>query len=456
MSRFVFALAALLGFLWLTETSAIAQRADDKKKTETPAKPGGGGAAPPANKKAGSKPADNGGSAKKPVAKPGGAKDPDTKPAAKSPARRFQKVIVRFSYIPGPQALPTIIARERGFFRREGLIVSALPVTRQQAIVDSLRAGITDFATGSQAWLLDVAQAKVPMKVVAMNGHGRAMELIVPAWDKRTKKMADFRGKTILLLRGTHNFDAIAEFFKILLFNRMKLGDVRFSFVTLPQLRTFLSKSKKVQAALRRQRIGGFLGYREHTNFYVENKSARVVLSNQQISKLLGRNGPRPLFASAAIVKDHPETVQRFVNAWVAALDYLNRNEDQAVRLLRVYLARQFGRTLSKERARFYVHSIKYARFKWTAQDITETNINGKIIRAGRNLLWGRIKDPKKRPFQTAPVVDGYIDNRFVEKALKKLKQDRERAAARSTKEGNEKKADSPKKAPAGEEKKSK
>ena len=378
MSRFAFALAAFLGFLWMTETSANAQRADDKKKTETPTKPAGDGAAQPANKKAGSKPADSGGNAKKADGKAGDGKDPQAKPAA-PPARRFQKVIVRFSYIPGPQALPTIIARERGFFRREGLIVSALPVTRQQAIVDSLRAGITDFATGSQAWLLDVAQAKVPMKVVAMNGHGRQMELIVPSWDTRTKKMADFRGKTILLLRGTHNFDAIAEFFKILLFNRMKLGDVRFSFVTLPQLRTFLSKNKKVQALLRRRRIAGFLGYREHTNFYVENKSARVVLSNAQISKLLGRNGPRPLFASAAIVKEHPETVQRFVNAWVAALDYLNRNEDQAVRLLRVYLARQFGRTLSKERARFYVHSIKYGRFKWTPQDVRKPTSTARL-----------------------------------------------------------------------------
>ena len=334
--------------------------------------------------------------------------------------------------------------------------MSALPVTSQQAIVDSLRTGIAAFATGSQAWLLDVAQSKVPMKVVALNGHERAMEVIVPAWDTRTKKMTDFRGKTILLLRGTHNFDAIAEFFKILLFNRMKLTDVRFSFVTAVQLRTLLSNNKKVRQLLRRRRIAGFFGYREHTNYYVERKAARVVVSNDAISKLLGRNGPRPLFANAAIVRDHPETVQRFVNAWVAALDYIRTNNDQAVRLLRIYLARQFGRTLTKKSAQFFLRSIKYNRVEWSVPDIKETNINGKIIRAGRNILWRGIKDPKKRPFQTAPTVDSYIDNRFVRNAVKKLKQDKARAAERAKSKDKGTSPDDAKKRKAGQSKKTK
>lgn len=357
---------------------------------------------------------------------------------AQAPAE--YRVIVRLSYNPGTAALPVVIAQERGFFRREGLVVSAIPVTSQRAVVASLSSGAADFATGSQAWLIDMAQADLPVKVVALNGYERQMELIVPGWEKSVKSVKDLKGKTVLILQGTHNFDAVPELFKILLFNRIRLSQVKIGFFPLSQLGAVFAGNAKAQAAMKRRKIAAFFGYKEHTDYYVKRKLARVVMTNEDIRELLGRNGPRPLFANAKLIKRYPETVQRFVNAWVAAQDYVENNPEDASRLLRLYLIRQYGFTASDEASRAYVQTIRYGRYDWTPQDIRETNINAKMISQGRDILFSGIKDPKKRPFQKPPTVDKYIDNSFVKKAIAKLKEEKEKraAAAKKTDEASE------------------
>jgi ABC-type nitrate/sulfonate/bicarbonate transport system substrate-binding protein len=69
--------------------------------------------------------------------------------------------IVRLSYIPGNFALPVLVGIEHGMFAREGLSVSAVPVTDEGTIIRSLTAGATDFAIGSQSVLLSAAQNKL-------------------------------------------------------------------------------------------------------------------------------------------------------------------------------------------------------------------------------------------------------------------------------------------------------
>ena len=328
--------------------------------------------------------------------------------------------MVRLTYIPGSEAIPVLVAIERGFFRKQGLTVSALPVLSQQAVTTALALGLTDFATGSQSWLLDMANAKIRAKVIALSGYGREMELIVPSWDKRTKKLADMKGKRVLIVRGTHNFDAVPEFYRALIFSRLKLTDVGVSFINLRQLRIIMNP--KFRRGFIKQRIAGVFTLREYTFNFLKNKRARVVLDNKALTKLIGRLGARPLFASDNIIKKSPQTVQRFVQAWVETMDYIVKNPEDTARLLRIYFARQYGVRLPKGQAEFLLKLVKYDRVAWTQNDIRGAVINGKAISAARNLLFSHIKDKKKRPFQKPPSLDGYFDAQFVEKAKEALK----------------------------------
>lgn len=328
--------------------------------------------------------------------------------------------MVRLTYIPGSAAIPVIVAVERGFFRKHGLTVSALPVLSQQAVTTALALGITDFATGSQSWLLDMANSKIAAKVVALSGYGRQMELIVPSWDKKTKKISDMKGKRILIVRGTHNFDAVPEFFRVLLFSRMRLNDVRISFINLQQLKIVMNP--KFRRGYRKQNIAGIFTLREYTHNFTKDKRARVVMSNAALTKLIGRIGARPLFASDNIVSKSPETVKRFVRAWVEASAYIANNPKDVSRLMRIYFARQYGVRLPDGQSELLLSLIKYDRVAWTEYDIKGAIINGKAISAARNLLFSHIKDAKKRPFQKPPQLEKYFDMSFVKSVVAEQK----------------------------------
>jgi len=339
--------------------------------------------------------------------------------------------IIRLSYIPGNFALPVLVGIEHGHFAREGLFLSILPVTEESAVMRSLAQGGTDFAIGSQSLLLSVAENKLDTKVVAMAGYARELELIVPAWDATTKSLADVKGKTLLLLNGVHNFDAVPELYRALALSKpaMRLSDVNIQFIDLVNVRPLLEP--KLRPAWTQRKVGGILMFREFTSTFVDEKKARVAVSNDNLSKLIGRTGAQPLFASNLILEKDPKAAERFVRAWARTLQYMAdaANKDAVVRVLQIYYLRQYGHALKKELAELYFGVTKYDRVAWTDQDTAEVNINAKALNAGRNLLFARIKDPNQRPFKDVPDVKSIVDSSIAVKVLAELEAEKKAAA---------------------------
>jgi len=339
--------------------------------------------------------------------------------------------VVRLSYIPGNFALPVLVGIEHGLFAHEGLSLSPVPVTDEGAILRSLGAGGTDFAIGSQSALISLAGNKIEAKVVAIAGSAREVDLVVPIWDTTTKKLADLKGKTVVLLNGVHNFDAVPELYRALALSKppMKLSDVNIQFVELANLQVIMDPRAKQAYAQRK--LAGVLMLREFTQSYVDDKKARVVLSSEELTKLIGRHGAQPLFASKLMLTRFPGTVERFVRAWARTMQYLSdpANKTAVVRVLQIYYLRQYGYPLKRELAERYIGNTNYQHVAWSAEDIAEVNINAKALSAARNLLFARIKDPNQRPFKTAVTVDEFVDMSFATKALAALEAEKKTAA---------------------------
>ena len=347
--------------------------------------------------------------------------------------------IVRLSYIPGNFALPVLVAIEHGIFAHEGLSVSPVPVTDENAILRSLALGGTDFAVGSQSTLISVAGNKLETKVVAIAGAAREIDLVVPIWDTTIKKFADLKGKTVVLLNGVHNFDAVPELYRALALSKppMRLSDVNIQFVELANLKVIMDPRAKQDYA--RRKLAGVLMLREFTKSYVDEKKARVVLSNEDLTKLIGRRGAQPLFASKLMLTRFPKDVQRFVRAWARTMQYVSdpANKASVVRVLQIYYLRQYGYPLKKELAEQYIANTDYRHVMWTKEDIAEVNINAKALSAARNLLFARIKDPEKRPFKTPVAVDDYIEMSFAKKALEDLEAEKKVATTKPPENAN-------------------
>jgi len=350
-----------------------------------------------------------------------------TKPATEPESRS----VVRLSYIPGNFALPVLVGIEHGLFAREGLFLSTVPVIEEGALMRSLGQGGTDFAIGSQSLLLSAEENKLDARVVAVAGYGRELELIVPIWDTAPKTLADLKGKTLFLLSGVHNFDAVPELYRALALSKppMRLSDVNIRFINLANIRGIMDPNfRKTYVAAK---VGGILMFRDFTAAYVERKEARVVLTNEALTKLIGRVGAQPLLASKRVIDQEPKVVERFVRGWARTTQYMSdpANKEAIVRVLQIYYLRQYGYLLKKELAESYFSLVKYDRVVWADGDTEEVTINGKALGAGRNLLFAAIKDPKKRPFQAVPNVKDFVDTSFAKKAVADLEIEAKRAA---------------------------
>jgi ABC-type nitrate/sulfonate/bicarbonate transport system substrate-binding protein len=308
--------------------------------------------------------------------------------------------LVRLSFSSGWDALPALVAIERGSFVREKLTVSGLALTSGEAVIKSLVTGSTDFASVPQRTLLVMTAAKAPVKVVALSGYGARTELVV-AKDSPIAKVADLKGKVIAVGTGSEAFPALI---RLLNANGLRPTDV-----TIRSL-----DGEDLSQVFRQKRADAACASAHFTTRMLTDGHARVLLSNEDIVKAIGLIGAAPLVASAKLVQSNPDVVQRFVNGWLEALRYIQRDPDDAARILQIFFHRQ-GVVVPMEQARSWVGMARFDRIAWTADDVSDADFNG----------WGLAEGGVLKVRPKLEELQALIDNRFAERAL-----ERARAAA--------------------------
>jgi len=310
----------------------------------------------------------------------------------RAPAAQWE--LARLAFSSGWDGLPASVAIERGFFAQEGLVVSGLAATSAQHVINSLAAGTTDFAAVPQRTLLAMAALKVPVKVVSVNGWGTEMELVVPKDDAAVKTMADLKGKAIAVGVGSEAYPAL-----IRLLNKAKLRPADVTIKTLSAADLTRVFQKKLASALMESRY--------FTSVLVTAGQARPVLTHRDIVKTLGLIGAGPVVARQAVIEKEPATTQKFVNAWIKALKYIQQDPEDAARLLQIFFHRQ-GVKVSEKTARAWIGMTHYDRFFWSPAEVADAEFNGWGLKEG-----GALK--------VLPKLDGYVENRFAQEALKRL-----------------------------------
>ncbi len=303
--------------------------------------------------------------------------------------------LVRLSFSSGWDALPSIVAIERGFFAQEGLVVSGLAVSSADAVINSLMVGSTDFAAIPQRTLLVMAANSAPIKVVSMNGWGPQMELVVPAADSRTSSIGDLKGKTIGLGKGS---EAYPIFIRMLNRAKLRSSDVKVKLMDATELvRAF--DNHQADAVFESQYF---------TETFTQTHKGRVVLPNAEVVKALGTTDAQPLVVRNEFIEREPRSVQKFVNAWVKALKYIQQDPDDCARLLQIFFHRQ-GVGVKSPVVRTWTDIIHYNRYTWTAADIADAEFNAWALKESNIIK----QIPKLAP---------YVDNRYSEKAVAAIK----------------------------------
>ncbi len=306
-----------------------------------------------------------------------------------------EKKLARLTFSSGWDALPALVAIERGFFDQEQLVVSGLTVSSATAVMRSVASRTTDFASVPQRMLLIMVALKLPIKAVSMNGWGKKMELVVPKEDTKTKSLSDLKGKTIAMINGSEVLPAL-----IRLANKERLHPSEIKVKYLP--------AAKLTKAFKDKLADAVFESKHFTSPLVRGGGGRLVIGHQEIVNALGFIGGAPLITSKAMIEKEPETVQKFVNAWVKALFYIQQDPKDAARLLQIFFHRQ-GVPVSKKLAASWVGMTRYDRYLWSPADIADAEYNGWGLKEGGVL-------------KIIPKIGAYTDNRFALKALEKIK----------------------------------
>jgi ABC-type nitrate/sulfonate/bicarbonate transport system substrate-binding protein len=308
-------------------------------------------------------------------------------------AMAADSTLVRLSYSSGWDALPAIVGIERGFFSEQGIVISGLAVTSPTAVIESLAAGSTDYALVPQRVMLVMAAAKAPVKIIAMGGWGTEMELVARP-DANIKSAADLKGKTVAVVQGS---EALPILIRILNQAKIKPTDLKILSTSANALLKSLA-DKKADAVFET---------RHFTDPIVEKKQGVVVMDPATVTKSVGVIEGIPLVANSATTTKDAALTQKFVNAWVKSMKYIQQDPTDAARILQIFFHRQ-GVTVTKQIAQSWVSLTKYDQYSWSKAAVADANYNGWALNAA-NIL------------KVTPKLDGFIENKFADAAAKSL-----------------------------------
>ncbi|MDX1540046.1 MAG: ABC transporter substrate-binding protein [Geminicoccaceae bacterium] len=315
--------------------------------------------------------------------------------AAPLQASAAGRAMVRLALGSGPAAVPAVVAQERGFFAQENLIVSGLSAPSARVAADSLAAGSTDFAIVDQSGLLVMAALGTPVRVVALSHWDAALDLIVPAGAGATTSLAALGGQRIAVV------DALGYATLVRLLNTAGVGP--------DEVAIEMVGPAELGDALRADAVDAALAPRPTILPLLQDGSAERLLGHGQIVERLGLTSAQPLVVRAELVERQPEVVQRFLNAWIKALVYINQDPADAAGLFQILQHRRGVRMPGAE-AEAWLGTTRFDRYEWAAEDTQDLQYNG----------WALVE---ARMLPALPPLDGLADNSFAERAWQSLLQ---------------------------------
>lgn len=295
--------------------------------------------------------------------------------------------LVRISYSTGWDALPIVVALERGFFAGQGLVVSGVAAGSASAVAQSLHAGSTDVAIMPQRAFLAMVDAGVEVRAIMVNTWGAQMQLVVPP-DSPIKQVTDLAGRRVGLSRGSSALPIL-----IRLLNQAGLSPDELTIAEMP--------AAQLAKALPEGQTDAVFDVAHVTAPLVSGGLGRPAMDPDTVRKTLGLIDAMPVVASARFLEREPETVQRVVTAWVEAQRYIHREPEDSARLLRIFLHRH-GLTASQALVDAWIGLQRYDRPLWTRHAITDAEYNG----------WG-LKEVGM--LDKVPSLAKFVDNRFLE-----------------------------------------
>jgi aliphatic sulfonates family ABC transporter substrate-binding protein len=283
----------------------------------------------------------------------------------------------------------------KGFFAEEGLEVTQLFGERPTDTIPAVLAGQVDFSFSATPPFLAATASGADLVAVGVFSHGYSGHLVASKANAKLRTLADFKGKRIGMQRGT----GVTNVFLIALERSgLKESDFQITNLRVPDMPT----------AMQGGTFDAVLGWEPGMSRIVSLGYGERVISAEQFEKLTGITYVFPLFATRATVRNRPDIVQRFMNAWAKSLQFANAHRAESLQILRKTLG-DAVKHMSDEELGGLVDVYQKDRVAFSAGDLDDFRI---------------MQDFMLRDGQITRKVDlaAHIDNSFAQKADQKVR----------------------------------
>jgi ABC-type nitrate/sulfonate/bicarbonate transport system substrate-binding protein len=217
--------------------------------------------------------------------------------------------------------MPAGAAMTKGFFAKNNITVQTKKLATGTAAMTAMIGGSADFVIASDSRLLQSVEQKLPIVAIGLAQTGYPSYLAVPASDHTTKSFADLKGKKIGTTVGSAQYVGLIRYLQA-----EHLDPKSFQFVNIPDANEAAALgSGSISAAV-------------FPNPYAVSAEAkgisRNVITPDKIAAPTGVTFPYLLLTTQQFIDKNANAVQRFVNAWTCAKQYLDGNPTEAKDLL--------------------------------------------------------------------------------------------------------------------------
>ncbi|MCU0545363.1 MAG: ABC transporter substrate-binding protein [Oscillatoriaceae cyanobacterium Prado104] len=218
-----------------------------------------------------------------------------------SPAK-IEKPPLKVTYNPWPGFLPLVIAKEKGFFAKEGVKVEISYLEDTQLQMADMGAGKYDGATLALGSIVIISSKNPDVQIIFASDESAGADAVVAS--PSISKVADLKGKAL----GT-GIGGFGELFAVKMLETANLTSEDVNLVNMD--------GEQVPGRLKKGDIQAGQTWEPYVSGAVKS-GARVLFSSAQTPGLI----PDVVAFQSSVLRDRPEDIKAFVRAWFQAADY--------------------------------------------------------------------------------------------------------------------------------------
>jgi aliphatic sulfonates family ABC transporter substrate-binding protein len=247
------------------------------------------------------------------------------------PASAADKIIIGMSA--GINTVPSLVAEHEGYFKEQGLDVELRPLARGGDAIKAMTAGSIQFSESAHVPFFAAVSRGVPLVAVGVVARGFYGKLVASNANANLKTLADFKGKHIGTQMGTGMFTIV-----LMILEQQGLKQSDFNFTNLRVVD--MPGAMETNSA----NLDGVIGWEPGMRRIVNSGKGKVVITAKQFEEMASITYPFLLTTSQQYRKDHPDIVQKVVNAYNKADNYISGHHDEAVKIYVDEIKRRGGK----------------------------------------------------------------------------------------------------------------